>query len=58
MEDNECIKFILNRNVDIHNRINQTVEEIMMWGDGEKCVRRLIESLRYVADDMERIINR
>ena len=58
MEDRECIKLLLNKNVEIMNRVNATIEQILRRGNGTEEIKSLIESLRYVTDDIERIINR
>lgn len=56
MNDNESIKLLLSKSVDLHNRFNGTIEEILRKGNGEEEVARLIESIRYVTDDMERLL--
>jgi hypothetical protein len=58
MDDKECIRFLLGKSVDFHNRFNSAIDEIMRRGNGKEEILRLIESIRYVADDIERIIKR
>jgi|GEM_PF-5827574 len=58
MDDKQYIRLLLNKSIDIHNRFNNSIEEIVRKGHGEQQVRDLIESLRYVTDEIERIINR
>lgn len=58
MDDKDCIKLLLNQCSNIHSRFNNSVEEILRRGDGKENVARLIESIRYVADDMERLIDK
>lgn len=58
MNDTECIKLLLSKNAELHNRFNSAIEEIMRKGNGKESVNNLIESIKYVAEDMERIINR
>lgn len=58
MNDKQCINLLLCKNVDLHQRFNQHIEEIVRKGNGRDEVLRLIESIRFVADDMDRVINR
>lgn len=56
MNDKDCIRFLLSKCVEVHNRFNGAVEETLRRGNGTENVESLIESIRYVADDMERLM--
>ncbi len=58
MNDNQIINFILNQCHEIQSRGNNCVDEILRHGNGQEKVKEFLESLRYVADDIERIISK
>jgi len=58
MNEREYIELLLNKNVELHNRINAAIEQILRKYDGKEVVEKLVESINYVADDIIRIINR
>jgi site-specific DNA-adenine methylase len=43
------------KNVEFHNRINNTIEEILRRDNGEQATNDLIDSLEYIINDMKRI---
>lgn len=55
MDNKDYIKFLLNKNVEFHNRINNTIEEILRRNNGEQATNDLIESLEYIVEDMKRV---
>lgn len=58
MNDKEYIKLLLSKNAELHNRFNSVIEEIMRKGNGKESIINLIDSIKYIAEDMDRIINR
>ena len=58
MNDKEYVKLLLYKNIELHNRINSSIEQILDGYDGKETITKLIGSIKYVADDIERIINR
>jgi len=58
MSQREYIELLLNKNVDFHNRINGAIEQILRGYDGKETTTKLVESIKYVAEDILRIINR
>lgn len=45
MDDKESINFLLNKNVDFHNRFNNTIKEILKRGNWKENINRLIDSI-------------
>ena len=58
MKQREYIGLLMNKNVEFHNRINSAVEEILRSDNGKEVTEKLVESIKYIADDITRIINR
>lgn len=62
MSKAQLINMILNRSVQIQNRVNNSVDAMLRTKATDESakaeVKDLIESLRYVLDDMERVIDR
>jgi len=52
------INMINNICVELHNRCNGAVEEILRGRDGKDEFMRMIDSLRYVLDDKENIVKK
>lgn len=62
IKDKEAINFLLNKEIEIMNRIHNAITEIMRLGieseRGKKVVTDAVDSIRYYLDDLERILNR
>lgn len=56
MDDKEIIRLLLSKCVEFHNRFNGAIEDIIRKGNGEETAADLIESIKYVADDMDRLL--
>ena len=62
MTTNEVIKLLLNKEMEIDNKIINTVSELLRLGyesdRGKQYVKDLRDSIEYTLDDIERILNR
>lgn len=62
MSDGEIVNLLLLKETDINNRIHSAITEIMRHGyeteRGKSQVPDMIDSVKYILDDLERIINR
>jgi len=58
MSQREYIGLLMNKSVELHNRINSAIEEILRKDDGKEVTEKLVESIKYTADEITRIINR
>lgn len=62
MTTNEVVKLLLNKEIEIDNKIINTVSELLRLGyeseRGKQYVKDLRNSIEYTLDDIERIINR
>lgn len=62
MTTNEVVKLLLNKEIEIDNKIINTVSELLRLGyesdRGKQYVKDLMESIEYTLDDIERILNR
>lgn len=58
IKDKQAISSLLTRNIEISNRFNCAIEQILRKGNSKEEVTDLISSIRYLADDMERVLNR
>lgn len=62
MTTNEVIKLLLNKEIEIDNKIINTVSELLRLGyesdRGKQYVKDLRDSIEYTLDDIERILNR
>ena len=62
MKTNEVINMLLNKESEIHNKINNVISELLRLGyeseRGKMLVVNLRDSIEYTLDEIERIINR
>ena len=62
MTTNEVVKLLLNKEIEIDNKIINTVSELLRLGyesdRGKQYVKDLSGSIEYTLDDIERILNR
>lgn len=58
MNETQIINLLLNKELEISSKINQTIGEILRFGYDKKRVTYLLETIQYSLDDIERIINR
>lgn len=62
MTTNEVIKLLLNKEMEINNKIINVVSELLRLGyesdRGKQYVKDLRCSIEYTLDDIERILNR
>jgi capsular polysaccharide biosynthesis protein len=58
MTDKDYIDMLLNKSVDIQNRVNTAVIEILRKHNGKEVSKDLAESMHYVADEIDRLINK
>lgn len=62
MTTNEVIKLLLNKEMEIDNKIINAVSELLRLGynsyRGKQYVKDLRDSIEYTLDDIERILNR
>lgn len=62
MTTNEVVKLLLNKEIEIDNKIINTVSELLRLGyesdRGKQYVKDLRGSIEYTLDDIERILNR
>lgn len=58
MNENQIINLLLNKELEISGKINQTIGEILRFGYDKKRVTYLLETIQYSLDDIERIISR
>lgn len=62
MTTNEVVKLLLNKEIEIDNKIINTVSELLRLGyesdRGKQYVKDLRDSIEYTLDDIERILNR
>lgn len=57
---NEIVNLLLNKGNEIDNKIINTVSEVLRLGydsdRGKEYVKKLLESIRYTVDDMEKFL--
>lgn len=57
---NEVVNFLLNKGNEIDSKIINTISEILRLGydsdRGKEYVKKLLESIRYTVDDMEKFL--
>lgn len=62
MKDREVVNLLLIKEIEISNRIHNAITELMRLGHesdrGKEQVPDMIESIKYILDDIERILNR
>ncbi|MCK9198451.1 MAG: hypothetical protein M0P49_02495 [Bacilli bacterium] len=58
MIDREIVNLINNKCVEIHNKCNNTIEEILRKGNGEENTESLVKSIQYTLEDILRVIKR
>ena len=62
MTTNEVVKLLLNKEIEIDNKIINTVSELLRLGyesdRGKQYVKDLRDSIEYTLNDIERILNR
>lgn len=62
MTTNEVVKLLLNKEIEIDNKIINTVSELLRLGyesdRGRQYVKDLRDSIEYTLNDIERILNR
>lgn len=62
MTDKEIISMLLNRNIEINNKISNAILDILRLGynteRGKQIVPDLIESINYTLEEIDRIIKR
>lgn len=61
MKEKDVIKMLLIKESEMSNRIHNAIIEIMRLGyeseRGKKQISDMIESIRYISDDIEDILN-
>lgn len=62
MSDREIVNYLLIKECEISNRIHNAVTEILRHGydseRGREKIPDMIESIRYILEDIERVVNR
>jgi hypothetical protein len=62
MDTKQVVNLLLNKEIEITNKIHQAVSQIMRLGyeseRGKKEIPDLIDSIQYTLEDLERIVNR
>lgn len=62
MSTSEVINLLLNKEIEIDNKITNTVSELLRLGydseRGKECIKVLRGSIEYSLDEIERILNR
>lgn len=62
MDTKQVVNLLLNKEIEITNKIHQAVSQIMRLGyeseRGKKEIPDLINSIQYTLEDLERIVNR
>lgn len=62
MSDRDIVNYLLIKESEISNRIHNAVTEILRHGynteRGKAQVPDMIESIQYILEDMERVVNR
>lgn len=62
MDTKQVVNLLLNKEIEITNKIHQAVSQIMRLGyeseRGKKKIPDLIDSIQYTLEDLERIVNR
>lgn len=62
MSDWDIVNYLLIKEIEISNRIHNAVTEILRHGynteRGKAQVPDMIESIQYILEDIERIVNR
>lgn len=62
MSTSEVINLLLNKEIEIDNKITNVVSELLRLGydseRGKECVKDLRDSIEYSLDEIERILNR
>lgn len=62
MSDREIVNYLLIKECEISNRIHNAVTEILRLGydseRGKAQVPDMIESIQYILEDIERVVNR
>ena len=62
MDTKQVVNLLLNKEIEITNKIHQAVSQIMRLGyeseRDKKEISDLIDSIQYTLEDLERIVNR
>lgn len=62
MSTSEVINLLLNKEIEIDNKITNVVSELLRLGydseRGKECVKDLRDSIEYSLDEIKRILNR
>lgn len=62
MRDREIVNYLLCKESEISNRIHGAIMEILRLGydsdRGKKQAQNMIESIQYIFEDIERVVNR
>lgn len=62
MSDKDVINYLLVKEIEISNRIHNAITEILRHGyeseRGKAQVPDMIESIQYILEDIERVVNR
>lgn len=62
MSDKDIVNYLLIKDIEISNRIHNVVTEILRLGydsdRGKAQVPDMIESIQYILEDIERVVNR
>lgn len=62
MSTSEVINLLLNKEIEIDNKITNVVSELLRLGydseRGKECIKDLRDSIEYSLDEIERILNR
>lgn len=62
MSDKDIVNYLLIKEIEISNRIHNATTEILRLGydseRGKAQVPDMIESIQYILEDIERIVNR
>lgn len=62
MIDREIVNYLLIKEIEISNRIHNAVTEILRLGyesdRGKKQIPDMNESIRYILEDIERVVSR
>lgn len=62
MSTSEVINLLLNKEIEIDNKITNVVSELLRLGydseRGKECIKDLRGSIEYSLDEIERILNR
>jgi hypothetical protein len=55
MADKDFIKYLYTKDIELHDRINNIIEEILNGDNDEKTKNNLIKNLEYINDEFAKL---